>query len=97
MRTNNDHATTTAKKPFEALSVHVNVEQVGSNVHVYAAGLMKVNRQVVPNLLGGVFDASGIAGNMAGKGTLWLSAYFRQQKQQREKQQERKQQLVGAP
>jgi hypothetical protein len=35
---------------------------------------MKVNRKIVPNLV--IFDASGIAGAMAGKGTLWLSKHF---------------------
>jgi hypothetical protein len=65
---------TTARKPFESLSVYVNLLQEARNVRVYAAGLMKVNRKVVPNLV--VFDASGIAGSMAGKGTLWLAAYF---------------------
>jgi hypothetical protein len=83
-------STTTKKKPFEALSVYVHLEPKlqeqqreetaaaapRCNVHIYAAGIMKVNRQVVPNL--GVFDASGIAGSMAGKGTLWLSGYFQQ-------------------
>ena len=47
-------------------------------MQIYAAGLMKVNRRVVPNLI--VFDASGIAGDQAGKGTLWLSAHFTERK-----------------
>jgi len=34
--------------------------------------------QVVPNLV--VFDASGIAGSMAGKGTLWLASFFEERK-----------------
>lgn len=66
--------TTTKKKPFNKLQVYVNLEQKAGDVHIYAAGIMKVNRLVVPNLV--VFDASGIAGTMAGKGTLWLNAYF---------------------
>jgi len=32
----------------------------------------------VPNLV--VFDASGIAGSMAGKGTLWLASFFEERK-----------------
>lgn len=67
----------TRKKPFESLQVYVNLEPYEANhVKIYAAGILKVNRKVVPNLL--VFDASGIAGSMAGKGTLWLSGYFQQ-------------------
>lgn len=68
----------TARKPFEKLSVYVGVEQQGADVRVYAAGVMKVNRRVVPNLI--VFDASGIAGSMAGRGTLWLAGHFAQRK-----------------
>ena len=64
----------TSKKPFESLSVYVGLQQHGDDVGIYAAGVMEVNRKVVPNLL--VFDASGIAGSMAGKGTLWLAGYF---------------------
>lgn len=64
----------TAKRPFNDLSVYVGLQQKGSDVEIYAAGVMEVNRKVVPNLI--VFDASGIAGTMAGKGTLWLSAHF---------------------
>lgn len=71
-------STTTARKPFESLSVYVNLQQEGTDVRVYAAGLMQVNRKVVPNLI--VFDASGIAGSMAGKGTLWLAAHFQERK-----------------
>jgi hypothetical protein len=74
---------TTDKKPFESLSVYVGLEQKNKNVHIYAAGVMKVNRKVVPNLI--LFDASGIAGQMAGKGTLWLAALFEQKRQAREK------------
>ena len=62
-------------RPFNVLRVNVNLHQVGSNVEIYAAGLMKVNRKVVPNLV--IVDAAGIAGSMAGKGTLWLSSHFR--------------------
>lgn len=67
----------TALKPFESLSVYVHLLPEQENVRIYAAGIMKVNRKVVPNLV--VFDASGIAGSMAGKGTLWLAAYFQKQ------------------
>jgi hypothetical protein len=88
---------TTEKKPFEALYVHVNVEpyalddnDMTNSVYVYAAGLLKVNRKVVPNLV--VFDASGIAGSMAGKGTLWLTAYFQQRQLEKQQRQEREQQ-----
>jgi len=62
------------RKPFEALSVYVGLTQKGDDVQIYAAGVMEVNRKVVPNLV--VFDASGIAGDQAGKGTLWLAGYF---------------------
>jgi hypothetical protein len=72
--TDNSAITTTAKKPFESLQVYVNLEQDGKDVNIYAAGVFEVNRQVVPNLI--VFDTSGIAGSIAGKGTLWLAAYF---------------------
>mmetsp|Transcript_28101 Transcript_28101/g.68433 ORF Transcript_28101/g.68433 Transcript_28101/m.68433 type:complete len:310 (-) Transcript_28101:33-962(-) len=68
----------TAKRPFESLSVYVGLQQAGKNVNIYAAGVMKVNRNVVPNLL--IFDASGIAGSMAGKGTLWLAGHFEQRR-----------------
>ena len=61
-------------EPFESLNVYVGLEQRGDDVHIYAAGVFEVNRRVVPNLI--VFDASGIAGDMAGKGTLWLSGEF---------------------
>jgi len=71
---NNAITKTTAKKPFESLQVYINLEQDGTNVDIYAAGVFEVNRQVVPNLI--VFDTSGIAGSIAGKGTLWLAAYF---------------------
>jgi hypothetical protein len=75
--------TTTTQKPFEKLSVYVGLRENGQNVDIYAAGIMKVNRKVVPNLV--VFDASGIAGSMAGKGTLWLSAHFAEKKAAAEK------------
>ena len=68
----------------------VNLEQHGNNVQIYAAGIMKVNRHVVPNLI--IFDASGIAGTMAGKGTLWLNSYFDVRQQQQEQEQQRYQQ-----
>ena len=72
---------TTAKRPFESLSVYVGLQQAGENVDIYAAGVMKVNRNVVPNLV--IFDASGIAGSMAGKGTLWLAGHFAQKRRRR--------------
>jgi len=68
--------TNTKQRPFDILAVNVSLERVGEDVHIYAAGLMRVNRSVVPNLI--VFDASGLAGAMAGKGTLWLSSHFAQ-------------------
>ncbi|KAL3933824.1 MAG: hypothetical protein SGBAC_010232 [Bacillariaceae sp.] len=68
----------TAKRPFEELSVYVGLQQAGRDVNIYAAGVMKVNRKVVPNLI--IFDASGIAGGMAGKGTLWLAGHFEQRR-----------------
>ena len=64
----------TKRRPFDSLAVNVSLRQKGDDVVIYAAGIMRVNRSVVPNLI--VFDASGIAGNMAGKGTLWLSTHF---------------------
>lgn len=64
----------TKLRPFHILKVNVGLEQVGNDVHIYAAGIMKVNRKIVPNLV--IFDASGIAGAMAGRGTLWLSKHF---------------------
>ena len=68
----------TARKPFESLAVYVGLRQDGKNVRIYAAGVFEVNRRVVPNLV--VFDASGIAGDMAGKGTLWLAGHFEERK-----------------
>ena len=64
----------TAKRPFNSLAVYIGLEQQGKDVRIYASGVFEVNRQVVPNLI--VFDASGIAGDMAGKGTLWLAGEF---------------------
>ena len=66
--------TTTIKKPFESLDVYVGLEQMGSDVKIYAAGVFEVNRKVVPKII--VFDTSGFAGSIAGKGTLWLAGYF---------------------
>lgn len=63
-----------SRKPFESLSVYVSLQQQGEDVKIYAAGIMQVNRKVVPNLV--VFDASGIAGDHAGRGTLWLAGHF---------------------
>lgn len=45
----------TAKRPFDSLMVNVCMTQVGNDVHIYAAGIMNVNRSVVPNLR--IFDA----------------------------------------
>lgn len=70
---------TSTKKPFESLSVYVGLKQKGDDVQISAAGIMEVNRKVIPNLL--VFDASGIAGAMAGKGTLWLASYFNERRE----------------
>ncbi|KAL3765318.1 hypothetical protein ACHAWO_010007 [Cyclotella atomus] len=70
-----DDTKSTTLRPFNILKVNVNLRQVGPNVEIQATGLMKVNRGVVPNLV--IFDAAGIAGAMAGKGTLWLSSHFR--------------------
>jgi hypothetical protein len=67
-------ASSTSKKPFESLSVYIGLQQKGEDAAIYAAGVMQVNRKVVPNLV--IFDASGIAGSMAGKGTLWLAGFF---------------------
>lgn len=68
----------TPKKPFNTLCVYVGLEQEGPDVRIYASGVFEVNRRVVPNLV--VFDASGIAGDMAGKGTLWLNGHFEELK-----------------
>lgn len=78
--------TNTAQRPFDVLAVNVSLEQVGEDVNIYAAGLMRVNRSVVPNLI--VFDASGIAGAMAGKGTLWLSSHFAKREADRKREQQ---------
>jgi len=74
-------STATRCKPFDSLLVHVGLVQDGDDVKIYANGVMKVNRKVVPNLI--VFDASGIAGSMAGKGTLWLAAHFEEKRRKR--------------
>ena len=65
----------TTLSPFAALHVYVQLEPQGRDTNIYAAGLFRVNRQVIPHLI--IFDAAGIAGTMAGKGTLWLAAQFR--------------------
>ena len=78
---NTRHNTTNGHKPFQALHVFVHLSPRGHDTHIYAAGIFQVNRRVVPNLV--VFDAAGIAGQMAGKGTLWLAAHFKQQQEQR--------------
>ncbi|KAK1742432.1 hypothetical protein QTG54_006997 [Skeletonema marinoi] len=41
----------TKLRPFHILKVNVGIEQVGNDVHIYAAGIMKVNRKIVPNLV----------------------------------------------
>lgn len=66
----------TVKRPFQCLSVYISLEQKLKNVHIYAAGVMQVNRKVVPNF--GLFDARGYAGSVAGKATLWLVPHFKQ-------------------
>ncbi len=83
--------TTTKCKPFDSLLVHVTIqqekegnEQNQKKVKIYANGIMKVNRNVIPDLI--LFDTRGIAGTMAGRGTLWLSAYFEEQRLLREKE-----------
>jgi hypothetical protein len=70
----NSAVTTTVNKPFESLEVYVGLEQMGRDVKIYAAGVFEVNRKVVPKII--VFDTSGFAGSLAGKGTLWLAGYF---------------------
>ena len=65
------YGASTVKKPFDSLSVYVSLQQQGDDVKIYAAGVFAVNRKAVLSLV--VFDASGIAGDMAGKGTLWLA------------------------
>jgi hypothetical protein len=79
----NSPITATAKKPFESLQVYVGLEQIGSDVKIYAAGVFEVNREVVPKII--VFDTSGFAGSIAGKGTLWLSGYFANASENRRK------------
>ena len=75
MPTTHKRTRTNTKRPFESLYVYVGLQPHGEkDVYIYAAGLFRVNRQIVPNLV--VFDASHLAGNLAGKGTLWLSAHF---------------------
>jgi hypothetical protein len=69
---------TATMRPFDALDVYVHLKPQGNDVSIYAAGVMRVNRNVVPDLI--VFDAAGIAGSMAGKGTLWLAGYFKKRK-----------------
>ncbi len=76
--------TTTVKKPFESLEVYVGLEQMGSDVKIYAAGVFEVNRKVVPKIM--VFDTSGFAGSIAGKGTLWLAGYFEKASMNRQTQ-----------
>lgn len=76
-----DNNATTSNKPFQELHVFVHLSPRGHDTHIYAAGIFQVNRRVVPNLL--VFDAAGIAGSMAGKGTLWLAAYFKQHQERK--------------
>ena len=70
----NSAVTTTVKKPFESLEVYIRLEQMGSDVKIYTAGVLEVNRRVVPKII--IFDTSGLAGSLAGKGTLWLWGYF---------------------
>ncbi|KAL7549548.1 hypothetical protein ACHAWF_012816, partial [Thalassiosira exigua] len=79
-----DAKTNTKQRPFDVLRVNISLKRAGEDVYIYAAGLMRVNRSVVPNLI--IFDASGIAGAMAGKGTLWLSTHFARRAAAREEQ-----------
>jgi hypothetical protein len=74
VKLDNTAKSNTHQRPFNELCVNVSIEQVGTNVHIYAAGIMRVNRSIVPNLI--IFDASTIAGGLAGKSTLWLSKHF---------------------
>jgi hypothetical protein len=39
-------ADATARKPFDSLSVYVGLQQKRDDVHIYAAGIMQVNRKV---------------------------------------------------
>ena len=43
--------------------MYVGLQQVGPDVRIYAAGVFRVSRRVVPDVV--VFDASGIAGDQA--------------------------------
>ena len=67
----NPDGASTAKKPFDSLSVYVGLQQQGDDVKIHTVGIFAVNRKVVPNLV--VFDASGIASDMLEKGALWLA------------------------
>ena len=80
----NSAITTNVKKPFESLVVYVGLEQMGSDVKIYAAGVFEVNRKVVPKII--VFDTSRFAGSIAGKGTLWLAGYFENASMKRKQQ-----------
>ena len=82
----NDATTTTTLAPFTALHVYVNLTPIGRDTHVYAAGLFQVNRRVIPHLV--VFDAAGLAGTLAGQGTLWLAAHFDSKLRQRVRQEQ---------
>lgn len=96
---NFNNFTTTKCKPFDSLLVHVTIqqekqgnEQNQKKVNIYANGIMKVNRNVIPDLI--LFDTRGIAGTMAGRGTLWLSGYFEEQRLLREKEEGVKRELL---
>lgn len=67
-------SSSSCKRPFDSLSAYIGLEQNGNDVDIYASGIMKVNREVIPNFV--IFDPSSIAGSQAGKGTLWLAAHF---------------------
>ena len=43
-----------------------------STVEITACGILHVNRQIVPKLIG----LRGLAGRLASQGTLWLAAEF---------------------
>jgi len=87
--------TTTVTKPFESMEVYVGLEQMGDDVKIYAAGVFQVNRSLIPKLI--FFDTSGFAGSLAGKGTLWLSAYFENVTMKRKQRQNKSEAMRRSP
>ena len=78
----NDESSQGLLSPFERLHVFVHLEaREDGNTHIYAAGLFRVNRRVIPHLF--IFDAAGIAGTLACKGALWSAAHFDQLRKQK--------------